>query len=740
MAILDVWPPISAGKLMQLSKPVILIVDDSPTNRRIYSRLSRNLDLEVHVRTFDHPKEVINWLADNNADLIVTDYKMPFMTGDKLVAHVRSRHHDPNIPIIVITAYNDRDYRVACLEAGATDFLLSPVDHVEFVTRARNLLKLRAQQQMMIRRATMLERRLEVGLTAQEQVVLDSREALTQVINTVPAMISAADRDGNCVFVNALQAAMVDAVPGELVGRPVEMLFGRERGSLSRRLDCLVLESGQAVPTREEEIVTEAGETRVYLTSKVPLRDSHGTTIAVLTTSVDITERRNAEKRLEHMANHDTLTGLPNRALLRDRLRRELARGRRGDQHFALHFIDLDRFKAINDSQGHLRGDELLCRIAAMLLDVVDAEDTVARIGGDEFAVLQSNIKGPDDAVRLAQTIIARLDETNEMPDPLAVGASIGITLAPLDGHDADVLLKNSDQAMYSAKLIGGNTWRFFAAEMGTISGQAIHLERDLRNAIARGEFILNYQPQIDLRSGAIIGAEALLRWERPDAGLVYPSNFLGVAEETGLIIPINEWVINEVCRQVMAWEKIGITDLRIGLNLSPIQFRRRTIYDVIATAIETTKVRPQSLDLELTEGILLRDVDDVIPQLNALRSLGLTLSLDDFGTGYSSLNYMRKFPLNRLKIDRSFIQDLAHNKNDLAIVRTIIDLGHILNLRVVAEGVETNAQLALLKAEGCDEAQGFLLGKAVPPDELVVELMQQEINRSSTRPKRIVQ
>ena len=712
---------------MQIPKPTILIVDDSATNRRIYSRLSRKLDQEVNVRTFDDPREALAWLAQNSADLIVTDYKMPFMTGDKLVAQVRALANDPDIPVVVITAYNDRDYRVASLQAGATDFLLSPVDHVEFVTRARNLLKLRTQQQMMIHRANMLERRLEVSLTPQEQVVLDSREALAQVIDTVPAMISAADKDGKCVFVNASQAASVGAIPSELVGKPVEMLFGWERGSSSRRLDRLVMETGQPAPTREEEIVTDAGETRVLLTSKVPLRDSSGATIAVLTTSVDITDRRNAEKRLEHMATHDALTGLPNRAMLRDRIRREFVRGRRGDQHFALHFIDLDRFKAINDAHGHLIGDKLLCRIAETLLDEVNPEDTVARIGGDEFAVLQSDIAGPDDAVVMAEAIITRLNGNDGSSEALNVGASIGITLAPVDGSTADILLKNSDQAMYSAKLIGGNTWRFFSADMGPQAGQAAQLEADLRNAIARQEFVLYYQPQIDIRTGAIIGAEALLRWRRPGFGLVYPGIFLGLAEETGLIVPINEWVIHEACRQAAAWENAGITGLRVALNLSPIQFRRRSIYEVLAAAIAATGVKPELLDLELTEGILLRDDDDVIPQLNSLRSLGVTLSLDDFGTGYSSLSYMRKFPLDRLKIDRSFIQGLATNKSDLAIVRTIIDLGHILNLRVLAEGVETDVQLTLLRAEGCDEAQGFLFGHAVPPETLITEHMQQQ-------------
>ena len=702
-------------------KPAIVIVDDSPTNRRIYARLSRNLGIEVQLRTFENPQQVIDWLPDNRADLIITDYKMPFMTGDKLVAHIRA--HDPNIPVIVVTAYHDRNYRVACLEAGATDFLLSPVDHIEFVTRARNLLKLRAQQQITARRAEMLERRLAAGITVQGQFVLDSREALAQVIDTVPAMISAADRSGNCIFVNAQQAAAAGELAGDLVGQPVETLFGWDRGASNRRLDRLVLETGQALPSREEEVVTQAGDTHVYLTSKVPLRDREGVAIAVLTTSVDITERRNAEKRLEYLANHDSLTGLPNRALLRDRIQREFARGRRGDQHFALHFIDLDRFKAINDSQGHMQGDRLLRRIAEMLNEVVNEGDTVARVGGDEFAVLQTNVTGHNDMADLADTIIARLNENELSPDPLNVGASIGISIAPLDAQDAEALMKNSDQAMYAAKLAGGNMWRFFAAEMGACSGEVVNLERDLRNAIAQQEFTLNYQPQFDLRNGALLGGEALLRWKRPDMGMVYPSVFLSLAEENGLILPINEWVVHEACRQIASWAQQGVTGLRVGINLSSVQFRRRKIFQTVAEAIAQTGINPQSLDLELTEGILLRDSDDIISQLNALRGLGVSLSLDDFGTGYSSLSYMQKFPLDRLKIDRSFIQGLAENKNDLAIVRTIIDLGHILNLRVVAEGVETNAQLALLKAEGCDEGQGFLLGKAVPPEVFLKEL-----------------
>lgn len=715
--------------MTRIQPPTILIIDDSATNRRIYSRLSQKLGMEITLHSFGHPREAIDWLEHHNADLVITDFRMPDMTGDKLVAYIRSRRHDPDIPVIVVTAYDDRAFRITSLAAGATDFLLSPVDHIEFVTRAKNLLKLRTQQQMLVQRAAMLERRLEVTLDTQENLLRESREALAQVIDTVPAMISAADQGGKCIFVNALQAATAGTVPSELVGKPVELLFGPERGGASRQLDLLVLKTGRSIPTREEEIRAGDGETRLYLTSKVPLRDSQGVVSSVLTTSIDITERRNTEKRLQHLADHDPLSGLPNRGKLREYLRQELARGRRGDRQFALHFIDLDRFKAINDAHGHHRGDEVLCDIAEALLESVSANDIVARIGGDEFAVLQLGIIGPKDAVIMAETIIARLNRPLGKEDAFIVSASIGITLAPLDGTDPDELLKNSDQAMYAAKSIGGNAWRFFAAEMRPRANRGARLEAELRRAIDRQEFVLYYQPQIDLHRREVIGVEALLRWRRPGHGLVLPAGFLGLAEETGLIVPINEWVLTEACRQAVAWERAGVAGLRIAVNLSPVQFRRQKVDSLVAAAIAETGIGPSQLDLELTESILLGDVQDVTFQLSALRELGVTLSLDDFGTGYSSLSYIRNFPLDRLKIDRSFVQGLASNQSDLAIVRTIIDLGHILGLRVLAEGVETNAQITLLEAEGCDEVQGFYFSEAIPPETFAERLVQQRLN-----------
>ncbi len=699
----------------------ILIVDDSSTNQRIYSSLARQLDFELQIRTFGNPRDALEWLDGNTADLILTDYKMPHMTGAELTAAVRCNARNRDVPVIVITAYSDHQFRVTALEAGATDFLLSPVDHVEFLARARNLLRLRIQQLLLAKRADTLE----LNLNAKEQLLRESREALAQVIDTVPAMISATDRDGRCVFVNAHQAAFYGKAPGDVVGRPIEALLGEERAHISRRLDQLVLKTGRPIASRQEAVPGPDGQQRIYLTSKAPLHDGSGQIASILSTSIDITDQRHAEWRLLHIANHDSLTGLPNRSMLRDHLRRELARGRRGDQNFALHFIDLDRFKAVNDAHGHHWGDELLQRVAVALTGLVGANCTVARLGGDEFAVLQPHIDGPEDAGRLAQSILGLLNSGESGPSSLNIGASIGVTLAPLDGTDPDELLKNSDQAMYLAKSLGGGTWRFFAADMRPRASQTAHLETELRGALSRREFVLHYQPQIDLHTDRVVGAEALLRWQHPQRGLLAPGSFLSLAEETGLILPINEWVLNEACRQGAIWERSGLGDLRVAVNMSPIQFKRQGVENLVRNTLNASGMRPTSLELELTEGILLGNDEHIVKQMNILRSLGVTLSVDDFGTGYSSLSYLRSFPLHRLKIDRSFVQDLSNDRSALAIVRTIIDLGHILHLQVLAEGVETAAQLQLLREEGCDEVQGYYFSRPIPADHFADWVLQ---------------
>ena len=621
--------------------------------------------------------------------------------------------------MVVITAYADRNFRLRALEAGATDFLQSPVDHHEFMTRARNLLKMRMQQQIIKSRARSLEQRLETSERSREELLRNSREALAQVIDTVPAMISAADRQGRCVFVNAYQAALVGSSPSLLAGRDVTELFGREQGERSRQLDRLVFESGEGLPSFEEEVTDSDGVRHVFLTTKAALRGAGNDVVSVLTTSLDITDRKVAESHLRHMAHHDSLTDLPNRTLLRDRLQRELARGRRGDRLFALHFLDLDRFKAVNDALGHHLGDRLLQEVGTRLSETVRAEDTVARLGGDEFAILQTEVGNVEEAGQLATRIIDVVTRPFMCDGhEIAISASIGITLHPKDGGDVEELLRNADLAMYRAKEEGRNGYRYFAADMDIHAREAIVLEADLRNALGGDQFVLHYQPQVNLRTGRIVGAEALLRWERPGWGLLRPGEFLPLAEENGLIVAINTWVLREACAQAVVWQKAGLPALRMAVNLSPVQFRKQDVHQLVVQALEDTGLDPELLELELTEGILMQDPEAAAETLRRLRLLGIRFSIDDFGTGYSSLSYVKSFPVDRLKIDQSFVRNLTSDPSDGAIVRAIINLGHSLKLDVLAEGVETAEQLAQLTLERCDEIQGYFISHPLPPNE----------------------
>jgi diguanylate cyclase (GGDEF)-like protein/PAS domain S-box-containing protein len=700
---------------------LIVILDDRATNRQIFSRLAASIEDGVTVRAFADPLAALVWLETNTPDLVVTDFKMPNLDGAEFTRRFRAQPNLSEVPVIVITVYEEREFRLRALEAGATDFLSSPVDHHEFQTRARNLLKLRKQQLLLARRANNLEQKLEYSERSREEALRDSSERLAQVIDTVPAMISASDRDGKFLFVNAFQTALAGIDHAAALGKDIGMLFGEEHGSRSRALDRKVFGSGAALPTYEEEIVDATGVKRVFLTTKSPLRDRANAVIAVLTSSIDITDRKRAEDHLLHIAHHDALTGLPNRALLADRLRREIARARRGDRPFALHLIDLDGFKNINDVLGHVLGDKFLKVVAQRLRSLVREGDTVARLGGDEFAVLQSRLTRSEEAAELAARIVAAVSEPYQFAgERITTNASVGTTLHPADGADAEALLKHADLAMYRAKADGGNVVRFYAADMHSRAQEARHLDSELRQAIQDNQFVLYYQPQVDLKTGHIIGAEALLRWRRPGRGIVGPGVFLARAEENGLIVPINEWVLRQACRDAKSWQRAGFPPLRVGVNLSAVQFRKQSVPLLVAKTLADTGLDPRRLDLELTESIVMADTEAVAADLHRLHELGVSISIDDFGTGYSSLTYVKNFPVDRLKIDQCFIRDLATDPSDAAIVRAIVSLGHSLELAIVAEGVETADQLERLRAEDCDEVQGYYFGRPLPVGEFL--------------------
>ena len=678
--------------------PLIVILDDQVTNRSIFSKLAASIEEGVSVQAFGDPQEALGWLRDNTPDLVVSDYKMPHMDGAEFIRRFRELPGAAEIPVIVLTIYEERSFRLKALEAGATDFLQSPVDHHEFVTRARNLLKLRKQQ-------LLLERKLEHSERSREEALRDSSERLAQVIDTVPAMVSATDRNGRFIFVNAYQAEVANLDP----------MLG-ERFERGRALDRKVFETNDPLPSYEEEIVDRNDMKRVFLTTKTPLRDRGNSVVAVLTTSVDITDRKRAESHLLYMAHHDALTDLPNRALLRTRLNRGIARARRGDGAFALHVVDLDGFKSINDVLGHSAGDKFLKLVAERLRSIVSERDTVARLGGDEFAILQTRVTGTEDAAQLAERIKEVVGEPQIVSgERLNCRASIGITLHPSDGSDADQLLKNADLAMYRAKADGGNVYRFYASDMNTRALAAAALDNALHEAIEQEQFTLFYQPQVDTRSSRVVGAEALLRWRRPDRGIVGPGEFLARAEENGMIVPINEWVLRAACREAKSWQRPGRPPLRVAVNLSPIQFRKQSVPLLVTNILAETGLEPRLLDLELTENIVMQDAEAVARDLQQLRELGVKISIDDFGTGYSSLTYVKQFPVDRLKIDQCFIRNLANDPSDSVIVRAIVSLGHSMELDVVAEGVETREQMQLLRFEGCHEMQGYYFGKPMP-------------------------
>ena len=430
-------------------------------------------------------------------------------------------------------------------------------------------------------------------------------------------------------------------------------------------------------------------------------------------------ERKRYQEQLEHQANYDALTGLPNRNLLLDRLKQAVS-SQRQLRSIAVVFIDLDHFKFINDSLGHNAGDVLLQNMAERLRSAVRDGDTVARMGGDEFILVLDDQHNEDVVFRAMQRIVAKVNEPMTLDGrELFVTCSAGISLHPQDGTDVETLLKNADAAMYRAKENGRNNFQFYMAEMNTLVNERLTLEASLRGALERNELLLHYQPKLDLKTGRIVGVEALVRWQHPEWGLIYPDRFIPLAEETGLIVQIGEWVLRTACAQNRAWQDAGLSPVVMSVNLSPRQFRQDALFKSVARILSETGLRPEHLEMEITESMVMHNAEASIAILKGLKEIGVHLSVDDFGTGYSSLAYLKNLPIEILKIDRSFVHDIngAKGKSDGLLAQAIISLGHSLKLKVIAEGVEEESQLEFLKAHHCDEAQGFLFSRAVSPE-----------------------
>jgi diguanylate cyclase (GGDEF)-like protein/PAS domain S-box-containing protein len=544
-----------------------------------------------------------------------------------------------------------------------------------------------------------------------------SRSLLESIVDNSNAVIYVKDLEGRYQVINRRYEQVIGVTREQVVGKTDYDLFSREQADLYRLNDRRALEAGQAIDS--EEPVPLADGTHLFISSKFPLVDGSGEVWAVCGISTDITDRKRAEERIQYMAHHDELTGLPNRTLFQDRLGQALAHAHRNREQVAVLFVDLDRFKDVNDSLGHQAGDRLLRLAGRRLAACLREGDSVARLGGDEFVICLPALATGDDAMLVAEKVQESLREPFPVDgQELHVGSSVGISLYPADGETPDALMRAADTAMYHAKERGRDNYQFYLPALNLAAQERLALANQLHGALARGEFVLHYQPQVELLTGRVFSVEALVRWQPRDQALRYPGEFIRLAEDIGLVVALGEWVLREACAQLQRWRDAGRPDLHMAVNLSPRQLRRSGFPDFVAEVLETTGLPASALQLEITEGILMAQSQD-LPTLQQLADMGVSLAVDDFGTSYSSLAYLRRFPIRVLKIDRSFVGGIGQDQNDTAIVTAILAMAESLRLRVVAEGVETEEQASFLRARGCSAVQGYLYGKPLPPGDL---------------------
>jgi diguanylate cyclase (GGDEF)-like protein len=721
----------------------ILLLEDDPISVEIVGTYLRAIGFaDVKLHSAVTLSEALALLSRVDVDLVVADLHLPDSRG---VATINSLVNAVGCPVIAITADRDPGMRDATLACGAFEFLQKD-DLTE--TTLRRLVRL-ATMQARTYRSLRESRQAEAALRESEgrfrnlaffgQSALVKREPGELAEKAARAVLDALAADA---------VAYVDQERGsaDLALRVVvtREAVGAGGGQIACRPDDPVMQvmtSGQVVVADGAQLPFGwAREMRSALL--MPVRTDDGVrgvlcacckrvgafdveqvnfvraTSSVLSTAL---QRIDSEAKLAYLAQFDPLTGLPNRALLADRFSQTIAQGKRRAQPVAVLYIDLDGFKAVNDALGHASGDELLKEVAARLQSAVRVEDTVARISGDEFAVVLAELVRPEDAALVAQKVIDSLAQSLQIQgNEIFVTASVGIAAFPADGEDAETLISAADAAMYRAKQTGRNAFQFFTAEINQRSRARVQLGSELRKALERDEFVLFYQPRYELETRRPICAEALLRWNHPERGFVSPADFIPVLEETGLIMQVGEWAIRRACDDLRRWQAADCGIDGVSVNLSARQFRQQDLDRRIKTVVDAVGVDPGSIELEITESQLVADPDHGIRVMRALCDAGLSIAIDDFGTGYSSLAYLTRFPLSALKIDRSFVRDMTRDKSDATIVRTIIEMAHSLGFTVVAEGVEGEEQANLLQLLRCEQAQGYLFSEPMPVQELI--------------------
>ncbi|GGJ29795.1 putative bifunctional diguanylate cyclase/phosphodiesterase [Deinococcus roseus] len=561
--------------------------------------------------------------------------------------------------------------------------------------------------------------RVVLGTLRRRQGLEANARLISSVFSTSGEAFFIADRKQGITGVNAAFQQITGYEGADVQGQPVLMLAQR---AYENEVYQQLMQELMATGRWKGEVFFRRKNGHVYpvLLSVTVLTDHRGAMIGFVGSFSDITEKKEFEQSLLHLVHHDVLTGLPNRALFEDRTSQALALQQHRGGMLSVLFLNLDHFKQINESFGHATGDLILCEVAARLKQTLGQDATVARQGGDEFMLLLPEVPSWDHAGEMAQKILDVLASPYRVEDyEFALLGSIGISMFPRDGDDVKTLLKNADTAVSRAKAQGRNTFGFYTAEMNQVSLEKLRLEHDLRQAVARNELVLFYQPQVNVSTGQVVGVEALLRWQHPQLGMVSPAKFIPLAEETGLIVPIGAWVLREACAQSQKWQAWGFPPLKMSVNLSALQFKKQNVVQLVQSVLQETGLPAHLLDLEFTESLVMENTEYIIQVLQSLRDLGVQLSVDDFGTGYSSLSYLKRFPVNTVKIDRSFVQSVHHVREDAVLTRAIIALARSMNLKTVAEGVETIEQLNFLMQHNCDEVQGFYFSKPLPVFEL---------------------
>jgi diguanylate cyclase (GGDEF)-like protein len=686
-------------KLEQGSSRVVLVVDDDAVFSLLASETLQQAGYTALVAATG--SEALAKLTAGKPDLILLDVELPDANGFDLCTSIRAAAAGADVPIVMVTGHNDTESIERAFMVGATDFILKPVlwqtlpQRIEFILRAQDNLR---------------------SLKISEQKNRALLQALPDTIYIV---------DGQGVLLEHITGAE-QAAQSSLVGRTLEEVIPADAARAARR--SMTAPDLRSVATYDFE-VGQGADRRCFETRLRPQSDG---TLVVITR--DITERRRTESRIKYLAYFDVLTGLPNRQLLVREMSRAIRAAQATNTLIALLYLDLDRFKRINDNLGHSVGDALLKAVARRLhqcirpTDLVGAVDSaqpasrgsVARLGGDEFVVLVTGLTDEKQATVVADRIRDALGEPFECGGHrFVVTPSIGIALCPKDGSDIEDLLVKADMAMYKAKDQGRNGHAFYGESMAIRSLSRLELENDLRRAFDAGDFQLHYQPKVDLATGRVVGVEALLRWHHATRGWIEPEAFIPVAEESGIIVALGEWVLRETCRQLQRWAGTDLGHLTIAINVSVQQFAREDFVESVLRTLQHYDVRPGLLELEITESLLLRNVDDTTACMKRFRAAGLTLSIDDFGTGYSSLGYLRSFPVDALKIDRSFVKDLNAKGDGGGICAAIIALARELKLRVIAEGVENLEQVDFLRRHRCDQVQGYLFSAPLPITEL---------------------